>query len=219
MIVIRENERLYLSTWEYNMCRIMTTLAEQVVGRGGRVKPQKKAIISNRNVDALKREYSEKIETYIELEKEQSYPPRAAASTKYREKLEELEAVNNEPITVTHTSYISFVLNDMYYYYQMDDNPFFEFMYSKTPIRNGKRSANIYLSEDIKEWAKSYDLFKTLTDMEVSDAATKILEMLLSAPISEVYRETKRTRVPNTYDDGYHYEMILEPERFNTVDF
>lgn len=219
MIVIKENERLYLSTWEYNMCRIMTALSCLVQSRCGKVKPHKKAIISNRNVDALKRECKEKIAQLADLEKVQSYPPRVTAIAEYRERLRELEAINNEPITVTHTSYISFVLNDVYYYYQMDDNPFFEFMYSKTPVRNGKRSFNIYASEDTKEWAKSYDLFKTLTDMEVSDAATKILEMLLSAPISEVYRETKRTRVPNTYDDGYHYEMILEPERFNTVDF
>jgi hypothetical protein len=46
----------------------------------------------------------------------------------------------SEPITVTHTTYISFILDETYYYYQVDGNPFFEFYYNKTPIKNGKRS-------------------------------------------------------------------------------
>ena len=31
----------------------------------------------------------------------------------------------SDPITLTHTSYISFVLDETFYYYQVDDNPFF----------------------------------------------------------------------------------------------
>ncbi len=37
MLVSKENERLYLSTWEYNEARIMSKLAEIVVENGGRV--------------------------------------------------------------------------------------------------------------------------------------------------------------------------------------
>ncbi len=51
MIFIRDEERLYLPTWGYNACRIMTALEEIVKRRGGKVKPSNTAIISNRNID------------------------------------------------------------------------------------------------------------------------------------------------------------------------
>lgn len=108
MIVLKENQRLYLHSCNYNMARMMSALANLVKEHGGRVKPTRQALISDRNCK------------------------------------------DAEPIKVTHTSYISFVLNDVYYYYQVDDNPFFPFYYIKTPIKNGKYSMDAALEETKK---------------------------------------------------------------------
>lgn len=202
MFVTKENERLYPATWEYNAARILTELAKIVINNGGKVKPQKNAIITNRTVDAAKREYLEKIERFTELEKTSHNEARANAIKTYSEKLEALEKVNNESITVTHTSYIKFVLDGFIYYYQVDDNPFFEFYYSKTAVISGRYSRDTYSMEDKKEWL--YDCFfsATCNIEDVKEAANLIFNMLVSSAPSRIHREVKRQRVANIYDGG-----------------
>lgn len=219
MFITRENERLYPATWEYNAACILTELAVIVTNNGGKVKPLKKAIISNRTLDSAKREYREKVERFTELEKTNHIEARAAAIKTYTEKLEKLESVSNEPITVTHTSYITFVHDGYKYYYEVSDNPFFEFHYNKVVVKNGKCSRDIYSDEDKKEWL--YDCFfsATCSTADIKEAANMIFNMLVSAKPSEIYRERTRQRVANIYDGGYHYETVCKPERLETIDF
>lgn len=49
MIVLKENQRLYLHSCNYNMARMMSALASLVKEHGGRVKPTRQALISDRN--------------------------------------------------------------------------------------------------------------------------------------------------------------------------
>lgn len=177
-IVIKDGERLYLRAWEYNASRILTELSKIVINNGGRVKPTKTAIISDRSAK------------------------------------EEIE-----PIAVTHTSYITFVLDETYYYYQVDANPFFEFYYNKTPIKNGMRSRDAVLEADKKEWL--YDCFfgSNCAQQDVIEAANLIFNMLCNAPLSKIIRDKHKQRVANTYDDGWHYETVYVPERLEKVDF
>lgn len=219
MFVSKENERLYVKAWEYNAARILTELAKIVINNGGKVKPQKNAIITNRTADAAKREYWEKIERFTELEKTSHNEARANAIKTYREKLEALEKVNNEPITVTHMSYIEFVLDGFMYYYQVDENPFFPFYYTKTAIVNGRYSRDTYSMEDKKEWLYDCFFFATCNIEDVKEAANLIFNMLISSAPSQIYREVKRQRVANIYDGGYHYETVYNPGRFEKVDF
>lgn len=124
-----------------------------------------------------------------------------------------------EPITVTHTTYISFVLDETHYYYQVNENPFFEFYYSKTPIKNGKYSKDAGLETDKKEWL--YDCFfsSNCEEPNIVEAANLIFNMLCNAPISKIIRDSYKKRVPNTYNNGYHMETVYRPERMETVDF
>ena len=124
-----------------------------------------------------------------------------------------------EPITVTHTTYISFILDEVYYYYQVNENPFFEFYYSKTPVRNGKYSKDAGLEPDKKEWL--YDCFfkSNCGQPDIVEAANLIFNMLCNAPLSEIIREGRKQRVPNTYNNGYHMETVYKPERMEEVDF
>ena len=125
----------------------------------------------------------------------------------------------SEPITVTHTTYISFILDETYYYYQVNENPFFEFYYIKTPIRDGKRSKDAGLEADKKEWL--YDCFfeSNCGQPDIVEAANLIFNMLCNAPMSKIIRDSYKQRVPNTYNDGYHMETVYKPERMEKVDF
>lgn len=113
MIVIKENERLYATSWQYNSARILTRLAQLITAQGGKVKPLYPAVISDRNLE---------------------------------------EAC-------------------------------------------------------------------TATQRRIESAAGAILSLLLAAPLSTIRHDTKRTRIPNTYDDGYHFETIPVKERRLKIDF
>jgi len=125
----------------------------------------------------------------------------------------------NEPITVTHTSYISFILDETHYYYQVDSNPFFEFYYNKTPIKNGKRSKDAGLEADKKEWLYDCFFMSNCGQPDIIEAANLIFNMLCNAPMSKIIRDGRKQRVPNTYNNGYHMEIVYRPERMETVDF
>lgn len=219
MIGIRENERLYLTSWEYNAAKVLTELAKMVIEKGGRVAPTYKAVISNRNLDDEKRHYRDDIVHLAELEKRSHKEIRANAIEEYKERLEKLESINNDPITVTHISSIYFILDGFIYYYQVNDNPFFDFHYTKTVVKDGKFSKYVYGVEDKKEWFSDRFLYYTCTDSEMMQAASYILDMLVSSKPSPVYRNKERKRVPNAYDGGYHYETVYEPERIEKVIF
>lgn len=219
MYISKENERLYLATWEYNAARILTELARIVINHGGRVKPLKNAIISNRTADSARREYKEKIERFTELEKTSHNESRVSAIKEYSKKLEALEKVNNDPVMVTHTDYINFVYDDFYYCYQVNDNPFFDFCYHKTPVKNGRYSRDTYSIEDKKEWLFDCFFRCDCSFVDVVKAANFIFDMLVQAKPSQIHIESKKQRVANLYDGGYHYETVRTPERFIKIDF
>lgn len=232
MIVYKENQRFYLNPWGYNACRIMSTLAEIVIAHGGNVKPTIPCMVSDRHkydaLDELKKE-KECIEWNMDMDVFDDDPVK---QKKYVEKLKnrlksvemnirkcEDEINYDKPIPVTHTSYITFELDGVYYYYQLDDNPFFEFHYVKTPITEKGYSKDTYMMEDEKKWV--YDCyFKSDCPSEmIVDASIAIFEMLVASDYSPIHRDSKRTRVRNTYNNGYHYETIYAKERFAQIDF
>jgi hypothetical protein len=216
MLVIKENERLYPDSWSYNIALILTELAKIVANNGGKVKPLCNAIISNRSVTAAINDYQNKIDRLSTLDKTEEIDKLIA---KYTAELEKYKAINNEPITVTHTSYISFVLDGMYYSYSTDDNPFFPFYAMKTPVKDGKYSKDACSVEDEKEWLYDCFLYANCSDADRKEAANLIFNQLVKMPVSVIRRDSKRCRVSNTYNSGYHYETIYGPERFGTIDF
>lgn len=219
MLVLKENERLYLRTWEYNACRIITKLAEIAIENGGRVKPQKKVIIYDRNLEETKTKLSNRIDFLKELEKKSHKDIRVNAITEKEKELKKLELINNDPIQVTHTNYISFIINDTYYYYEIDDNPFFEFYYIKTPIIDNKHSCDTLSAEDKKEWLYDCYLKVGCTETDIKKASESIFNMLVSSDNSIIRLDKKRVRVPNSYNNSYHYENVYEKERFASVNF
>lgn len=117
---------------------------------------------------------------------------------------------------MSHTTYISFVLDGSYYYYQVSNNPFFEFYYQKTPIVKNKYSKDAVLQEDPKEWL--YDCFFSFSasDADIKEAANLIFNMLIAAKNCPIRRDCKKVRVSNIYDGGWHYENIYT-DRWETL--
>lgn len=177
MIVYQENDRFYLCPLDFNMCRIFTALAVIVEKYGGKVKPLKTALISDRSLKG------------------------------------------EEPIVVTHTSYITFILNGVYYYFQVDSNPFFPFYYQKIPIKAGKYSKDVCLDEFSKSWLFDYLWGSGVSDTDIVKVADLIFNSLVKAEFSIIRRESRRKKVDNIFNSGWHWENVLEPERFGDIDF
>lgn len=219
MIVLKENERLYPATWEYNAARVMTRLAIVIENNGGRVKYGHSAVISNRTLSGAIIEKEQRIKKLKELNAETQKETRAAAIKALEKELDKLKQINNDARTVTHTSYISFIFENNYYYFQIDRNPFFEFYYIKTPINNGQYSKDACLMESKKDWL--FDCFFSwdCNDAEIKEGANLIFNMLCAAPFSTISRDSTRRRVNNTYNSGFHYETVYAPERLTNIDF
>ena len=175
-------EKRYLTNWSYNAARIFDHLEKIVHDNGGilvsewnHTSPRTEYEIINRQLNAAIRE---KIEFVEKLERLES--PAAQAE---RAKLEEWKSIDNSPVKTSYADYmyISFMLNDTYYYYQVDRNPFFEFFYNKIPAPGGKMDRNHYLDQDKKEWL--YDCFFSwdCSDADRKEAANMIFNMLMNA--------------------------------------
>ena len=219
MIVTKENERLYPATWGYNAARITTELAKIVENNNGRVKYGHAALISNRTITSAIFEKEERIKNLKAATGENKKEIRAAAIKALEKEIAELKQIDNRPIRVTHTSYISFVLENNYYHFSMDDNPLFPFYYTKTPVKNGSYSADACSTEDKKTWLYDCFFFWDCSDADIKEAAQLIFNMLCNAPYSVIRRDSCRKRVSNYYNNGFHYETVYAPERIAKIDF
>lgn len=177
MYISKENEKLYLRPYDFNMCRIMTVLAKIIKDHGGRVKPIRNALVKDRNLK------------------------------------------ESEFIPVTHTTYITFVYGEIAYYFQIEENPFSPFYYSKTPVRNGKFSKDACLDEFTKKWLFDCFFKSEITNEIIKNAAQIIFDELIKAPFSIIRRDKHREKVANTFDGGWHWETVYNPERMEKVDF
>ena len=220
MIVSQDNQRLYPASWEYNAARVLTRLALVIQNHGGRVQPLHPALISNRSITAEMAESLDKIERVKLVAGENHREERAAYIKHLEDRVAELKAIDNSPIKVTHMSYIRFVLGDIMYYYQIDQNPFFPFYYSKTPVVAGQYDRYAICEEDeSKEWVFDSMFSAKASEDDVKEAAELIFNKLLLARCSKSERRTRQIRVPNSYDGGWHMERIAEPLNLVSVDF
>lgn len=221
MIVLKENERLYATSWQYNSARILTRLAQLITAQGGKVKPLPLAILSDRNLEEICTATQRRLESSYKAGLTSHPKERETQISNLQKELARFQAIPNAPITVTHTSYINFTLNGVYYSYSLNDNPFFPFHYIKTPIdpKSETYSGDAYMEESSKSWFTDPLIGFGCPDSEIESAAGAILSLLLAAPLSTIRHDTKRTRIPNTYDFGYHFENIPVKERRIKIDF
>lgn len=138
-------------------------------------------------------------------------------ASSYKVSMEKIDLINYQTGEKETSGYfgewlfISFILNDDYYYVQFNSNPFFEDRYEKQPVKNNMISRDVYLST-------MPDFFDyKMTDDQIKEAAHNLLLWLKDQKYSEKHIEYKKQRVYNLYDDGYHYEKIKVPERTEKI--
>lgn len=119
-----------------------------------------------------------------------------------------------EPKRIFGQSWINFILDNMYYHISLNDNPFLDMTIIKTPVIDGNRYLrNVYarvLDRDLM-----YDcLFRVTNDEEAKEIANQLFNIALQAKTADRYYRTKHIQVPNTYDDGWHWENKPEPDEW-----
>lgn len=187
-------EKRYLNNWNYNAALILTELEKIAINNGGSIcrmwqypgnAPQwlterKKYLITNRAILEAIREEKERLEKIKRITNAAILPETYA-------RLERLENIKNDPVLTYYGDYhyITFAVDGNYYYYSMDDNPFFDFHYAKVKIENGNKIKRYYYcSEDKKEWL--YDCFFKFncSNSDRREAANLIYNMLVNAKYS-----------------------------------
>lgn len=185
------------------------------------MKPLPLAVLSDRNLEEACTVTQRRLESSYNAGLTSHPKERETQISNLQKELARFQSIPNAPITVTHTSYINFAMNGVYYSYSLDDNPFFPFHYLKTPIdpKSETYSGDACAEESSKSWFTDPLIGFGCADSEIESAAGAILSLLLAAPLSTIRHDTKRTRIPNTYDSGYHFENIPIKERRIKIDF
>jgi len=222
MFVLKDRTRLYLDSWNYNALLIISELARIVEGAGGRAdRSGKTALISNRSVTSAHRVYSEKLAKLLEAEASRpSNSSRTTEINRLRKELEVLDSFDNSPIEVIGQNWIHFILDGKFYSLSFDDNPFMEFHYSKTPVKdNGEYSLDAYRNELDKSWLEDCYLTYKCTADDRELAADLIFNLLVDSRDSTIARFPHRKKVIGAHDRSYHWETVYEKERIAKLTF
>ena len=196
-------EKRYLDNWNYNAARIFDNLEKIVHDNGGVLvsdwahnRPRPKFEIVRRGLRAAiqkKRDFLEKLEKLN----------RPAAPT-VRADLERLESIDDAP-HVTHYGdyrYIQFILNGFYYYYSVDNNPFFPFHYCKAAAPDNVVDRNTYHVGDKKEWLCDCFFSWDCSESDQKEAANIIFNMLMNAPVCRNARPARPTKYKPLQGEG-----------------
>lgn len=214
-----KEQTYYYTNWNYNAARLLERLHIIVENNGGYIAEtnapdyfyhsfQTLYTIHNRSLMEAIREQTERLNRVkkfngdvIHVEKE----------------LQRLQEIQAPPVKTRFTTWIHFVLDNVYYELSFNDNPFFPFHYRKIKLANNQFTGDFYLEEFTKEWLFDCLFSFQCNDAEIKEIANMIFNALCSAPASGEYIERKKERVPNTYDGGWHYETVTKRNRKTTT--
>lgn len=223
MFVSRENERLYLTSWEYNAARVLSRLEKIVSDNGGSVIVRdynRYALISDRTLTACVKGAAddvERIRLSLDMHADNDdgkNESRRAVLAERLAKLEHYQSIDNTPIRCRWFTYISFVLDGVYYSVDLDDNFLFPFHYQKIKLdADNSYRGDFYAEQFNKTWLFDSLLHCACSEDDIKESAQMLYNALMKNRFSGRHVEKERCRVPNVYDGGYHYETIVKPGR------
>lgn len=116
--------------------------------------------------------------------------------------------------------YLNFKLDGFYYKIWFDDNPLFPHYFFKAPIECGNKiMKDRYATElNLDKQGISDNLLRREAEPYIPDCAALIYNQLITACSGIKFNYTKKVRVPNTYNNGWHYEKKLE-ENYEKLKF
>lgn len=220
-------ERLYLHADRINRARMLDQIAENVLKEGGQIikgrywkETEMHGLFNISELSSRLESTTKVLKDIEEGKKERSEKAVNALKIIQKKTAEELETARakqeetlyiNKYCSVSWCSLsLTFTLNETYYYISLNDNPLFPVNYIKARIIKGQYK-NSYMEE--LEHAPLYDeMFRyNCTAEGISAAAAAWYAELKASNYSKVYQESRRQRVANTYNNGYHYETIYSP--------
>lgn len=222
---VQIKEKLYFSTWLYNYHLIINELAKQIRKEGGQIvscypelhKKNERTLIQNRSIEERKTELK------ITLQKLTGKANQEYVA-KLQKELEKLEKINNDFKMVKYAGTfgigLDFVMDNIFYFVEFNENPFFDFYYQKHDIEpqgdgSYKQKYNYYLEKLDKNFMDKYDFYDRLSQKSIKKIAANLLTQLKeSRNSSMVYT---KTRVHNLYDGGWHYERMKEERNRNYI--
>lgn len=193
-----EIKKLYLSSWPYNAALILTELDKIIKNNGGKIvstwrtTKRPDILITNRNLITAIQDARARVDRVM-LRKSIDPAP-------FINEVKQLESINNNFVLTCHGDYLytSFILNGCYYNYNMNDNPFFEFYYTKTPVINGNKIINTcYSLNDNKRWFKDIFYSYKCTHEQRRAAALDIFNMLMASTTSLTYNSKTQSHYKN----------------------
>ena len=201
-------ERRYLTTWKYNAALILEELETIVKNNGGAIcstwqgknapvwlTTRKSFLITNRTLDGAKRETEERIEKLKKLKREE-------AAAGFIKQLEEYNKINNVPRLSYYGNYlyICFVLDGYYYYFSMDENPFFDFHFAKMKIEEENKIKRFYYCfDDKKEWLFDCFFRVNCSSEDRREAANLIFNKLQNSKTCQTYKSNSKPEYLNIF--------------------
>lgn len=218
-----EAKNLYLPNSNYNIARILEALKKIIIDNGGSIAKYKyaeKTLIHNRSIAEEIRKKEDHLSKVEANNNERFAEKKAAAIKNIKADLEELQnaSATTPAIETTFTTWsghhIHFVHDGIYYYFSMDNNPFFPASIHKIMLDNNNCYAGTYYSDSIEEKPFLYDCIFSFNccNEDIKEMAYQLYNFLLLAPMSKLYVDRQKKRVPNTYNGGYHYETIVKKD-------
>lgn len=215
----KEGETLYLTAWEYHAALTMEALKQLALANGARLCSAnrcksdifaefKHGFIVNRTQNEIIHELESTAKCCNEAGVE--VPPDIL------EKMTRYKNFPNDPVPIGRTVLLStsFILNDMFYSFSMDDNPFFDCHYHKAAVfsQDGQDRCHETYAEIVPDrWYSALPLDSLVKDEIIRQTAADIYAGLMDAqPTGRVTGNRKRIRVPNIHNDGFHYETVSD---------
>lgn len=180
-------ELLFYNNWMYNVVRIQNELKRIFENEGGemvqRDRYQKPLQLPSTPTYVVNRTLKEQIK---QLEEKVSYletrPIKCVESyLDYKNKLERLQQIPNEPILKTGAH--DFVLNDMYYGILFDDNMFFATYYAVAHVSHSGKNRIVtydYFRKMTTEWKYECLYQYDCSAADIREVAYQIFNMLIN---------------------------------------
>lgn len=189
------------NSWNYNAALILQELEKIVLNNGGRLcsiwKREKRALckIINRSVLDRKKELEKNLERCERFKKTE-------AARGYAAELEKISRIKNDPIITAYADYhyIRFVYDGYHYYLQFDENPFFDFLFTKSKmIDENTTRQNVYSGTFTKCWLWDCFFSPYCSNDDRREAANLIFNELVTAKSSEPYHTKDRKNEQTLY--------------------
>ena len=194
-------KKLYLTQWCYNYYLIINEIKKEVLKNGGfivsdwRTEPEKIKIYNRTlNEDIIKLEKLDEIRqkhTAAEIEELAKNNGYLKGLLNFEEDLKKYDYKKNNGVILTTSSYLHFIINNSLYYIQFNDNPFFDWYYTKEPINGltATKEYNYYMDILNKEIYDAGSYYELLSKKDIKRIAHNYYNYLLTANYSKPYKK------------------------------